>query len=77
MALPRMQYVLEETRTRIIRKFGIQGSEYRLRVEPLDGDIPQHLIVGAVYDLFDRKYIYVALVCLNFHSRIKRFSFSV
>lgn len=55
MALPHLRYTLEETRTRTIRKFNIQGTEYRLKVEPIAAELPQHLMVGAVYDVFDRE----------------------
>jgi hypothetical protein len=56
MAMPHLQYTLEETRTRAIRKFNVQGTEYRLKVDPLEVDLPQHLMVGVVHNLFDRKY---------------------
>ena len=57
MAAPAFAYVLVRTFTRRIPKFNVEGTEYRLRVNPINRDIPYGLVVEGVYDVFDRKYI--------------------
>ena len=56
MAIPVLPYTIERVLTRQIAKFGVQGTEYRLRVEPINDGIPYVTAVDMIHDMFDREY---------------------
>lgn len=55
MAIPALPYTIERILTRQIAKFGVEGSEYWLRVEPINDDIPYVTAVDMIHDMFDRE----------------------
>ena len=55
MAIPLLPYTFERVFTRQIAKFGVEGSEYRLRAGLIADDIPYPTAVDMVHDMFDRE----------------------
>jgi hypothetical protein len=47
-----------------------KGTEYRLKVDPLEVDLPQHLMVGVVCNMFGYMYNFVFLLVMSFRNRI-------
>ena len=56
MVIPVLPYTIERVLTRQIAKFGVQGTEYRLRVEHINDGIPYVTAVDMIHDMFDRAY---------------------
>ena len=78
MAIPVLPYTIERVLTRQIAKFGVQGAEYRLRVEPINDGIPYVTAVDMIHDMFDREYfIFMFLKTFFFkcQSNVLTFSF--
>ena len=69
MDIPVLPYTIERVLTRQIAKFGVQGTEYRLRVEPINDGIPYVTAVDMIHDMFDREYFIFMFLKLFFLKR--------
>ena len=72
MAIPVLPYTIERVLTRQIAKFGVQGTEYRLRVEPINDGIPYVTAVDMIHDMFDREYFIFMFLKLFFFLKMSK-----
>ena len=68
MDAPKISYTLERVMARQIRRFNVRGTEYRLRIEPIEDGVTYAVATDMIHDVFERKCVIGSIIIKNAHT---------